>query len=402
MSKNSKSRRQRNASISPIAHQTTTTETEIYTKDPTGSFLKTHSRWWVIALVVFLSLGVLGAGLKYLEDSAREEKVRRQRDPLGAKNESLLARINPFMPTPTPEPTPQLSKSYIYAESQRLLAVEDAAANAIPPSDLAVWRPSNGNWYCFGGPGSQQFITNWGNSGDKPVQGDYDGDGKTDLAIYRPPTGSGTGVWWIMKSSDASYYTVSLGAVDDELAPADYDGDGKTDPAVFRSSNTTWYMVQSSTQSTVTEQFGQSGDKPAPADYDGDGLDDIAAWRNSAATFYVLKSTDGQSLSQALGSTDDKPVPADYDGDGKADFAIRQGDNWIIKQSSNGQTNTIAWEPGKNSVPNDYDGDGKVDVAVWRPKNGNWYIRQSAHSNSLRQVAWGMDGDIPVPAYYRR
>jgi hypothetical protein len=49
-----------------------------------------------------------------------------------------------------------------------------------------------------------------------------------------------------------------------------------------------------------------------------------------------------------------------------------------------------------------YDGDGKVDIASWRDGNGDWYIRQSASGNSLRQVHWGMSADIPVPANYRR
>ena len=37
----------------------------------------------------------------------------------------------------------------------------------------------------------------WGQTGDVPVPGDYDGDGKTDFAVWRP----GTGEWFVIDSS---------------------------------------------------------------------------------------------------------------------------------------------------------------------------------------------------------
>jgi hypothetical protein len=113
---------------------------------------------------------------------------------------------NPLAPDPTPTPV-TLSKEYVYAGS-RLLAVEDANANAAPPADLAVWRPSNGYFYVLGGPGSAQTFYQWGggaNLYDIPVPGDYDGDGKTDFSIFRPTDGT----WWITYSSTGAYTSVN-------------------------------------------------------------------------------------------------------------------------------------------------------------------------------------------------
>lgn len=354
-------------------------------------FLKRHQ--WIFAIITLMALGALGAGLKYLEEDARVQMTR------NSKDRSMLSSINPFMPPPSPTPAVQLSRQYIYAGS-RLLAVADAGAEAVPPADLAIWRPSNGLWCVLGGTGSAQTTYGWGTNGDLPAPGDYDGDGKTDFAIYRRSSTT----FWIMKSSDSTYYGVTQGADGDTPVPGDYDGDGKTDTALFRSGNQHWYIVRSSNSSGVDTAWGTTGDKPAPADFDGDGKTDLAVWRPGNITFHFSRSSDGvyQGISAGWDQAD-TPVPADYDGDGKADAAAINGNNWLIKSSSTGVMAQVNWQDvGDTPVPNDYDGDGKVDVATWRSTNGNWYIRQSGSSNSLRQVAWGMAGDIPVPAYYRR
>jgi FG-GAP-like repeat len=360
------------------------------------AYLKTH--WQAIAIIVFLSIGAFGAGLKYLEEDAKREMIHRANNK-GKINDveeaSLLLKINPFVPAPLPNPTPQIAKEYIYAGS-KLLAVEDANANATPPADLAIWRPSSGQWWILNGQNSQYYSVSWGTNNDVPVPGDFDGDGKTDFSIFRPSTNT----WWVMKSSDYSYYSVTFGASGDIPASADYDGDGKTDVAVYRAG--TWYINQSSNNTTIYPQFGLSTDKPAPKDYDSDGKADLAVWRNSNTTFYSQNSSNTVLQTATFSQSSTNPVSADYDGDGRADYAIRNGSDWIIRQSSNNQTNTIIWQQASDTeVQNDYDGDGKVDIAVWRNSNGNWYIRQSSLNGQLRQVAWGTSGDIPVPTFYR-
>ena len=107
-------------------------------------------------------------------------------------------------------------------------------------------------------------VAQWGESIDFPVPGDYDGDGKTDLAIFRPATGT----WWILQSSStySTYQSQQWGESTDVPVPGDYDGAGKTDLAIFRPATGTWWILQSSSNYStwLARQWGVSTDVPCP------------------------------------------------------------------------------------------------------------------------------------------
>ena len=255
-------------------------------------------------------------------------------------------------------------------------------------SDIAVYR--DGNWYILRSSDGGGTYMGWGGlPQDVPVPADYDGDGKSDIAVYRD------GIWYILRSSDGGVTAIGWGGLAQDIpVPADYDGDGKTDLAVYRDG--TWFIKRSSDGGQVAIGWGGlAQDIPVPADYDGDGKTDLAVYRDG--TWFIKRSSDGGQVAIGWGGlAQDIVVPEDYDGDGKADVAVYRDGTWYIIRSSDGGFTVTGWGglPEDIPVPADYDGDGKADIAVYR--DGNWYILRSSDSG-ITFTAWGgLPQDVPL------
>lgn len=262
-------------------------------------------------------------------------------------------------------------------------------------ADMAVFRPSTGDWFSTP-PSGSPFAIHFGNALDVPAAGDYNGDETTEPGVFRSSVGA-----WYTNPGAGDFGAKNWGTIGDVPVQGEYDRDFITDVAVYRPSNNSWFILRSQDNTMLQFTFGVSGDKPAPADFDGDGKTDPAMWRPSNGFWNILSSA-GQygAVQQTLwGTTNDIPVPADYDGDGKADVAVfRPSDGvWYIFRSSltAGQAQFIAFGTnGDRPQPADYDGDRKVDVAVFRPSDNFWYIQRS--TAGFHAQLFGASGDLPA------
>ena len=264
-------------------------------------------------------------------------------------------------------------------------------------TDVSIYRPSDGNWWIRKSDSWANLVISWGAPGDIPAPGDYDGDHKTDAAVFRPSTGQ----WLIFQSATNTVRFATWGSSTDRIMPRDYDGDNKTDIAVYRPSNGTWYISRSLSGSPLIIQWGVASDIAVSGDFDGDGSYDIGVFRPSTGQWLGLLSTLGPA-SAVWGVAGDEPIPADYDGDGNDDLAVfRPSDNnWYIYRSSDDTARVIHFGlSGDIPVPGDYDGDSLTDAATFRPSNGNFYIYQSgtfSTSLAFRQETWGVSTDTPL------
>lgn len=268
-------------------------------------------------------------------------------------------------------------------------------------TDLSIFRPSNNpseaDFYVETSATSQTNSTAWGNVSDLPVNADFDGDFQTDFAVFRPSENN----WFVLQSSNNAVAAINFGLSNDKLIPADFDGDNKADFAVFRPSSGTWFILQSTNGEARINQFGLAEDLPNVGDFDGDGKADLAVFRPSDGTWYVLRSSNNGVTIVNFGLSGDKPVAGDFDGDGRTDFAVFRPSNgvWYLLRSQQGFTATQFGISADKPIQADFDGDGRHDIAVFRPSTGVWYYVKSSNSEIvIRQ--FGLKGDTAVPSIF--
>jgi hypothetical protein len=183
----------------------------------------------------------------------------------------------------------------------------------------------------------------YGNSGDVPVVGDWDGDGTFTIGIFRPATAPGSQAQWYLSNSNISNNTdigpFAFGDYGDVPVVGDWDGNGTTTVGVFRpapdsSSQAQWLLSNSNTTNPTyigPLSFGVAGDVPVVGDWDGNGTTTVGVFRpapdSSSQAQWLLSNSNVASPTTDIGPLDfgiegDVPVVGDWDGDGVATIGV--------------------------------------------------------------------------------
>jgi hypothetical protein len=240
----------------------------------------------------------------------------------------------------------------------------------------------------------------------KAPANDYDGDGRSDVAVYSPADGT----YHIRYSGGGSAVTQfgAAGVGNSIPAPGDYDGDGRADLAVYMPGAGKFAYRPSGGGPDVVTPFGTAGagqSIPAPGDYDGDGKADLAGDLADSGTFAYRPTGGGYDVMVPFGAPGHSiPVPGDFDGSGRDELAVFMPDTAVFayRPAQGGADVTQQFgAAGGRSLPaaGDYTGSGRDQIAVYMPDPGTFAIRPGSGPDRL--IDAGTAGDraaIPVTA----
>lgn len=134
----------------------------------------------------------------------------------------------------------------------------------------------------------------FGIAGDLPVVADFDGNGSTDIAVYRKSDGT----YWVMDAMRfGSTGWITSGQIPsafrsgrDVFVAADFDGDHRIGIGIWNDTSGVWSVLQSSSKTWRRQQFGLQGDSSQILDRNSDGRTDFVVWRPSTGDWHSLDS----------------------------------------------------------------------------------------------------------------
>ena len=258
--------------------------------------------------------------------------------------------------------------------------VEASFTEVFTADRVGVWRPDTARFYLdvdgslTWNSGIDVVTASFGVATDRPVAGDWAGDGTDEIGVWRPSTGrfyldmDGSLTW----TSGVDVITASFGVATDRPVAGDWNGDGTDEIGVWRPSTGRFYLDMDGSRTwtsgidVITASFGVATDRPVVGDWAGDGTDEIGVWRPSTGRFYL--DMDGSRtwtsgidvITASFGVATDRPVAGDWNDDGIDEIGVWRPSTSRFYLDVDG---SLTWTPGVDVIT---DPSGPRPICRWR------------------------------------
>jgi Tol biopolymer transport system component len=200
---------------------------------------------------------------------------------------------------------------------------------------------------------------------------------------------TGQGKWYLYDEGGNLETSFFYGNPGDFPIMGDWDGDGVETPGMYRQSDGYVYLRNSNTVGIADIRFffGNPGDVPIAGDFNSDGFDTVSIYRPSNQTFYIINElgkNDGglgpADFSYVFGNPGDKAFVGDFDGNGEETVGLHRESTGLVyyrneHSTGNADNQFIFGDPGDGLIAGDWTGNGDFTPALFRPSDTTMYFK---------------------------
>jgi Divergent InlB B-repeat domain len=198
-----------------------------------------------------------------------------------------------------------------------------------------------------------------------PIVGDWNGSGTDDIGIYSAADSAGRGSRWHLDPNGNEKWNGcendrcirSFGQEGDLPVAGDWNGGGKDKIGVFRPSTGEWFLDLDGDRRNdncsidrCIASFGQQDDLPVIGDWAGTGISNVGVFRPSTGEWLLDRNGngrwDGCNLDQCIsgfGQQGDRPVAGDWNATGSSKIGVFRPHTgeWFLDINGNGHWDEV-------------------------------------------------------------